>query len=111
MSDIPPELPFNLGNFFLVETSLKYVRDYLEAANVALTISLDYATIKEWYYLVKEQEKFPEDEQLQDNAKTDDEGGECFLIEGYERVKGDLGFASFSLGKRGYYSLGMGINS
>ena len=102
MSDIPPELPFNLGNFFLVETSLKY--------DVALTISLDYATIKEWYYLVKEQEKFPEDEQLQDNAKTDDEGGECFLIEGYERVKGDLGFASVSLGKRGYYSLGMGIN-
>ena len=42
MSDIPPELPFNFGNFFLVETSLKYVRDYLEAANVALTISLDY---------------------------------------------------------------------
>ena len=63
MSDIPPELPFNLGNFFLVETSLKYVRDYLEAANVALTISLDYATIKGWYYLVKEQEKFPEEEQ------------------------------------------------
>ena len=110
MSDIPPRTSFQPWKFFLVETSLKYVRDYFEAANVALTISLDYATIKEWYYLVKEQEKFPEYEQLQDNAKTDDEGGECFLVEGYERVKGDLGFASFSLGKRGYYSLGMGIN-
>ena len=55
---------------------MKYVRDYLEAANVALTISLDYATIKEWYYLVKEQGKFPEDGRVQDNAKANDEGGE-----------------------------------
>ena len=41
-----------------------------------LTISLDYATIKEWYYLVKEQGKFPEDRRVQDNAKANDEGGE-----------------------------------
>ena len=60
-----------------------------------LTISLDYATIKECYYLVKEQGKFPEDGRVQDNAKANDEGGEWFLIEGLERVTVDLGFPPF----------------
>ena len=40
-----------------------------------VTISLDFSTIKQWYYFVKEQKKSPEDGQLQDNAKADDEGG------------------------------------
>ena len=107
MSGIPPRTSFQPWKIFLVETSLKYARDYLEAANVALTISLDYATIKEWYYLVKEQEKFPEDGQLQDNA-NDDEGGERFLIGGLEWVKRRLWICPLFTRKKGIQLTGNG---
>jgi len=40
-----------------VDKSLQYARDGV-TRKVAITISLAYSTIKEWYYLEREQEKF-----------------------------------------------------
>lgn len=54
-----------------MDTLLRYAYKYKQAREIALTISLSFATIKEWYYLVKEQEKFPTDEHEQDNKNAD----------------------------------------
>ena len=46
----------------VVDISLQYAKDR-EARKIASTISLAYCTIKEWYYLVREQGKVPEVDQ------------------------------------------------
>ena len=59
MSDIPPVRSFEPWKINVVDVSLQYAKDG-EARKIALTISLAYCTIKEWYYLIREQEKVPE---------------------------------------------------
>ena len=59
MSDIPPVKPFEPWKINVVDVSLQYAK-HREARKIVLTISLAYCTIKEWYYLVREQEKVPE---------------------------------------------------
>ena len=56
MSDITPIKSFQPWKIDVVDTSLNYAKDR-EARKIALTISLAYTTIKEWYYLVREQEQ------------------------------------------------------
>lgn len=55
MSDITPLKSFQPWKIYCVESSLDYVRKR-DSRQVALTISLSYATIKEWYYLVNNQQ-------------------------------------------------------
>ena len=57
MSELPPNTSFQPWNIDIVDKSLQYARN-MATRKVALTISLAYSTIKEWYYLVREQEKF-----------------------------------------------------
>ena len=74
MSEIPPNKLFQPWNINIVDTSLQYAR-YIATRKVALTISLAYSTIKEWYYLVREQEKFQAAGQ---NANFSFQEGELF---------------------------------
>jgi len=57
MSELPPNKSFQPWKIDIVDKSLQYARN-IATRKVALTISLAYSTIKEWYYLVREQEKF-----------------------------------------------------
>lgn len=57
MSGIPPNSSFEPWNIDIADKSLQYARN-MATRKVALTIYLAYSTIKEWYYLVREQEKF-----------------------------------------------------
>ena len=59
MSDIPPVQSFEPWKINVGDTSLQYARDR-EARKIALTIVLAYSAIKEWYYLVRCQEKVQE---------------------------------------------------
>ena len=59
ISDIPPVKCFEHWKINVGDLSLQYAKD-IEARKIALTISLAYCTIKEWYYLFREQEKVPE---------------------------------------------------
>ena len=59
MSDIPPVKSFEPWKINVGDISLQYARDR-EARKIALTIALAYSTIKEWYYLVRGQEKVRE---------------------------------------------------
>lgn len=77
---LPPRNYFQPWRIYSVEPSLAYAKDRLEISDVALKIAINYATIKEWYYLVNEQERYSEDGQLQSNDKAYGEGGECFLV-------------------------------
>lgn len=73
MSGIPPNLSFQPWNIFdIANKSLQYARN-IETRKVALTICLAYSTIKEWYYLVREQEKFQAAGQ---NANSSHQDGE-----------------------------------
>ena len=54
MSDVKPLKSYQPWKIYCVESSHEYVRKR-EAKAPALTISLGYETIKEWYYLVKNQ--------------------------------------------------------
>ena len=63
MSDIPPVKSFEPWKINVVNVSLQYAKDREVARKIALTISLASYTIKEWYYLVREQEKVPEGNQ------------------------------------------------
>ena len=74
MSEIPPNKLFQPWNIDIVDTSLQYARN-IATRKVALTISLAYSTIKEWYYLVREQEKFQAAGQ---NANSSVQEGELF---------------------------------
>ena len=60
MSDIPPVKSFEPWKINVVNVSLQYAKDREVARKIALTISLASCTIKEWYYLVRGQEKVPE---------------------------------------------------
>ena len=60
MSDIPPVKSFEPWKINVVDVSLQYAKDREVARKIALTIFLASCTIKEWYYLVREQEKIPE---------------------------------------------------
>ena len=60
MSDVKPLKSHQPWKIYCFESSLKYVGNR-EAKATALTISLGYETIKEWYYLVKNQEPYTED--------------------------------------------------
>ena len=62
MSDITPIKSFQPWKIDVVDTSLNYAKDR-EARKIALTISLAYTAIKEWYYLVREQEQFQDFDQ------------------------------------------------
>lgn len=70
MSDITPKKFFSTLENLLSRDSV----------SIALTVAVNYPTIKEWYYLVNEKERYPEDGQLQDNDKAHGEGGVRFLI-------------------------------
>ena len=59
MSDIPLVKSYEPWKINVGDISLQYARDR-EARKIALTIALAYSTIKEWYYLVRGQEKFRE---------------------------------------------------
>lgn len=56
MSEIPPNKSFQPWNIDIVDASLQYARN-IATRKVALTISLAYSTIEEWYYLVRESNK------------------------------------------------------
>ncbi|CAH3037652.1 unnamed protein product [Pocillopora meandrina] len=56
MSEIPPNKSFQPWNIDVVDASLQYARN-IATRKVALTISLAYSTIEEWYYLVRESNK------------------------------------------------------
>lgn len=74
ISEIPPNKSFQPWNIDIVDTSLQYARN-IATRKVALTVSLAYSTIKEWYYLVREQEKFQAAGQ---NAYSSFQEGELF---------------------------------
>lgn len=74
MSEIPPNKLFQPWNIDIVDTSLQYARN-IATRKVALTISLAYSTIKEWYYLVREQE---ESQAAGQNANSSFQEGELF---------------------------------
>ena len=57
MSGIPPNSSFQPWNIDIADKSLQYARN-IATRKVALIIYLAYSSIKEWYYLVREQEKF-----------------------------------------------------
>ena len=66
-----------------MESSLQYGYKNKQARQIALTICLYYSTIKESYYLVKEQRKFQVDDHEHGNKNADpssyqDEEGEWF---------------------------------
>lgn len=56
MSGILPNSSIEPWNIDIADKSLQYARN-MATRKVAL-IYLAYSTIKEWYYLVREQEKF-----------------------------------------------------
>ena len=72
MSEIPQNSSFQPWNINIVDKSLQYARN-IATRKVALTISLTYSTIKEWYYLVREQEKF---QAVGQNANSSHQEGE-----------------------------------
>lgn len=72
-SKIPPNKSFQPWNIDIVDTSLQYARN-IATRKVALTI-LAYSTIKEWYYLAREQE---ESQAAGQNANSSFQEGELF---------------------------------
>ena len=74
MSDITPSKSFQPWKTYVVESSLQYAFKSKQARQIALTICLYYSTIKEWYYLVKEQQKFQEDDHDSSSSYQDEEG-------------------------------------
>ena len=72
MSEIPLNRSFKPWNIDIVDKSLQYARD-VATRKVALTISLAYSTIKEWYYLVREQEKFQAADQNANSSHQESE--------------------------------------
>ena len=50
----------NIGKLTLWTSHCNMQKTDREARKIALAISLAYCTLKEWYYLVREQEKVPE---------------------------------------------------
>ena len=83
MSDITPNKSFQPWKIDVVESLLHYAYKNKQARQIALTICLYYSTIKEWYYLVKGQQKFQVDDHEKGNENADpscyqDEEGEWF---------------------------------
>ena len=59
MSDVPPLKSLQPWQIYVVESSLHYAFDR-NTRPIAITISLTYKDVREWYYIVSEQENVQE---------------------------------------------------